>query len=325
MSAPFFSVVIDNFNYGRYLGEAIESVLAQDFPSDQVEVIVADDGSTDESRGVIASFGERVRPVLQANQGQATAFNNGFAAARGEVVCLLDSDDWWRPEKLKTIRPLFDDPKVGAVEHWLEDTDAAGKPLPQRFRPWPERYRLQDFLEGKTHFTATSGLAVRRRNLEKALPIPKDLFYYLDDYIEARVLFDAEIANVPQVLGAHRVHGGNWCAGGFESPKKLELDFRMRRLFSERLDAWLAESGKQLTPEYRAAYDLESWRRRVLYESLQARTPEAWKAWVDGRRALVRGGRGRFRAATLLLAVISPSAYLAAYRLYSASLSDAKR
>lgn len=320
MGAPFFSVVIDNFNYGRYLSDAVDSVLAQDFPARDVEIIVVDDGSTDQSRDVIARYGDKIRPVLQKNQGQATAFNNGFSAAKGEVVCLLDSDDWWRPSKLSRIAPLFDDPKVGAAEHWLEDTDVKGTPLPQHFPRWPARYTLGHFLDGETHFTATSGLAVRRRNLQAALPIPKDLFYYLDDFIEARVLFDAEIANVNEVLGAHRVHGGNWCAGGYESPRKLELDFKMREIFSGQLAGWLKRFGKELSPRYRAAYELESWRRRVLYEALRARPREAWREWLEGARALPAGGR--FRAATLLLAVISPALYLSAYQLYSAGLAD---
>lgn len=317
MGAPFFSVVIDNYNYGRYIADAVDSVLAQDFPARDVEVIVVDDGSTDQSRAVLAGYGERIRVVLQKNQGQATAFNQGFAVARGEVVCLLDSDDWWRPAKLTTIAPLFDDASVGAAQHWLEDTDAAGVPLPQTFRPWPKRYVLDDFLAGRTHFAATSGLAVRRRILSAALPIPKDLFYYLDDYLEARALFESELANVPAVLGAHRVHGGNWCAGGLENPRKLELDLRMRALFSRSVDGWLAQFGKELTPAYRKNYELESWRRRVLREALNARPVEAWNEWREGFQRLRGGGFAGFRAASLLLAVASPALYLAAYEGYA--------
>src|SRR4029077_3087176 len=78
--------------YGRFLGRAIDSALGQAYP--WTEVVVVDDGSTDESRAVIAGYGDRVVPVLKGNGGQASAFNAGLAASRGRVVIFLDSDDW---------------------------------------------------------------------------------------------------------------------------------------------------------------------------------------------------------------------------------------
>ncbi|MEK7858381.1 MAG: glycosyltransferase family 2 protein [Elusimicrobiota bacterium] len=317
MAAPFFSVVIDNYNYGRYLKAAIDSVLAQDFPRKDVELIVVDDGSTDQSREIIASYGAKVRGILQPNCGQATAFNRGFSEAKGRFVCLLDSDDVWRPEKLSSIAPLFDDPKVGQVEHFLEDTDVALNPLPQSFPAWPERYVLDDFLKGQTHWTATSGLCFRKTNLDKALPIPKDLFYYLDDFLSVRVLFDSEAANLPKVLGAHRVHGGNWCAGGYESPRKLEVDFRMREIFAEHLDRWLAEYQRFLDPAFTQRQDLEVFRRKVLYQALCARPVEAWQAWWEGFLRLRGTSFSAFRLASVLLAVLSPTLYLSAYSSYA--------
>src|SRR6188474_3407037 len=94
------SVIIDNYNYGRFLREAIDSALGQTYP--RVEVIV-DDGSTDDSRAVIAAYGDRVVPVLKENGGQASAFNAGFAASRGELICFLDSDDAFKPEKVAAV------------------------------------------------------------------------------------------------------------------------------------------------------------------------------------------------------------------------------
>src|SRR3954451_20463787 len=96
---PLVSIVIDNYNYARFLPEAIESALAQTYPD--TEVIVVDDGSTDDSREIIASYGSRVRPVLKTNGGQASAFNAGFAASRGDVVLFLDSDDTLFPEAVE--------------------------------------------------------------------------------------------------------------------------------------------------------------------------------------------------------------------------------
>ena len=311
MVRPFFSAVIDNCNYGRFLGRAIESVLAQD---QECEVVVVDDGSTDDSRHVLESYGDRVRALYQPNQGQASAFNRGIAQAQGEVVCLLDSDDEWRPGKLSALAPLFDDKAVGAAQHYLQDTDVSGKPVPQSFPAWPARYAIEDFLDGRTHFTATSGLAFRKSLLQKALPIPKALFYYLDDFLTVRALFEAQLANVPRALGIHRLHGANWCAGGYESAKKLAFDFEMRRLFRGELDRWLAQFHKQLSPRCLELQRLEDWRRRVLYEALSARPAEAFEAWRGERGG---GGFGSFRKASLLLAVLSPTLYLSAYSAYA--------
>src|SRR5690348_791805 len=109
--APRISVVVDNHNYGRFLREALDSILAEDPGGGALEVIVADDGSTDDSRDILKEYASRgVKALLQERQGQATAFNNGLAAAKGDIVCLLDSDDIFLPGKLKAVTAAFADP-----------------------------------------------------------------------------------------------------------------------------------------------------------------------------------------------------------------------
>ena len=311
------SVVIDNHNYGRFLRAALDSVLAQDLASAAVEVVVVDDGSTDDSRAILASYAPRVKAILQERQGQASAFNAGLAAATGDVVCLLDSDDVFLPGKLAAVLEAFGDPKVVCVQHFLNDTDADLRPLPRRFPSWPARYTLEDYIAGRTEFTATSGLAFRRKTLEKLLPIPSDLFYYLDDFLTAHALFFGEIANIPVVLGLHRMHGANWCAGGLENPAKIERDFVDRANYSAHRDRWLAQAGRSRSPDAVEAEALELWRRRVLLESLRARPLEAARAWTEGLKTLPGTRHARFRAATTALAVLSPTLYLALYDLYS--------
>ncbi|MFA6315895.1 MAG: glycosyltransferase [Elusimicrobiota bacterium] len=318
MPEPRVSVVIDNHNYGRFLSAAVDSVLAQDFPANEVEVIVADDGSTDDSREIIRGYGDRVRAVLlDPRQGQAEAFNAGIRAARGSVVCLLDSDDVWLPGKLSAVAPLFDDPKVGAVQHWLDDVSGSLESLGASHPAWAPSYGLDDFLAAKTHFTATSGLAFRREALLAALPIPKELFYYLDDFLTVKTLFSWRVANIPAVLGLHRVHGANWCACGLSDPAKIELDFKMRTLFSAHLKRWLKEAKAALSRDYLLREELELLRRGILREALLARPVSAWKLWREGFAAARRSCFGRFRLASLLVAVLSPTLYLSLYSLYS--------
>ncbi|MCC7485126.1 MAG: glycosyltransferase family 2 protein [Burkholderiales bacterium] len=102
---PSFSIVISNYNYGRYVGAAIGSCLAQEYPADLVEVIVVDDGSTDESRATLERYAAdpRVRLAFQPNRGQGAAFAAGVELARGDFVCLLDADDFYRPQKLDRV------------------------------------------------------------------------------------------------------------------------------------------------------------------------------------------------------------------------------
>jgi hypothetical protein len=230
----------------------------------------------------------------------------------------LDSDDIWLPGKLSAVVVLFNDPAVGAVQHFLKDANIALPSLPQSFPRWPARYRLEDFLKGETHFTATSGLSYRRKHLSRVLPIPAELFYYLDDYLTVGALFEAELANIQQVLGMHRVHGGNWCAGGYEDPRKLETDFRMREVFSAHVRAWLDERGLKLSQYFEETDVLEVLRRKVLFESLRSRPDRAWGAWWDGAwRMKSASALATFRTATLLLAVVSPTLYLSLYLVYA--------
>src|SRR5208282_584801 len=93
---PLVSIIVTNYNYARYLRAAIDSALAQTYP--HVEVIVVDDGSTDESREVIESYEKRVLPVIKANGGHGSAVNAGFVVSRGEIVIFLDADDELLPE-----------------------------------------------------------------------------------------------------------------------------------------------------------------------------------------------------------------------------------
>src|SRR5574338_1728080 len=88
---PLVSIIIPNYNHARYLGDAIESVLNQ--TCEDHEIIVVDDGSTDDSREVIRQFDGRVVAIFQENQGLSAARNTGIHAARGALISVLDADD----------------------------------------------------------------------------------------------------------------------------------------------------------------------------------------------------------------------------------------
>lgn len=100
-----FSIVIDNYNYAQYLPAAIDSCLGQNYPGDLVEIIVVDDGSTDESLAVLQNYADcpNLTVVSKQNGGQASAFAAGVARARGDFICLLDADDFYHSSKLSRV------------------------------------------------------------------------------------------------------------------------------------------------------------------------------------------------------------------------------
>ena len=127
---PRVSVVIPNYNHTRYVAGAIQSVLDQSVPA--YELIVVDDGSTDESREVVSRFGSQVRYIWQENQGLAGARNTGIRAATGELVGLLDADDQWLPTYLETMLPLADQYPEAAVYYCqARCVDEMGAGLPR--------------------------------------------------------------------------------------------------------------------------------------------------------------------------------------------------
>ena len=116
------SVIIPTYNYGRFIAETIESALGQTLLPH--EVIVVDDGSTDETAEVVASFGERVRYIYQENAGVCAARNRGVAASSGDLIAFLDADDIWEPTKLEKQAAKFADPDVGLVHCGMREFDS---------------------------------------------------------------------------------------------------------------------------------------------------------------------------------------------------------
>jgi len=126
---PIISVVIPSYNAASYIGRAVSSALAQ--TCRDIEVIVVDDGSTDDTAQVVGGCADhRVCYLRQAHGERSTARNTGIGASSGDYVAFLDADDWWRPEKLERQLALFDrNPALGAVHCWLQLVGPTDKPL----------------------------------------------------------------------------------------------------------------------------------------------------------------------------------------------------
>ncbi|HEY9621768.1 MAG TPA: glycosyltransferase family 2 protein [Crinalium sp.] len=215
---PLVSILINNYNYGNFLGDAIASALNQTYP--HVEVVVVDDGSTDHSREVIAQYrdqyGDRLIPVLKENGGQASAFNAGFAASHGEIICILDADDLFLPQKAVELVELFKrDRDLGWCFHPLRLVDANAQPLPET-----EEYQSSQVYDFRAHIQqhgklpydapATSGLCFRRSLLDKILPMPQAHKISLGDhYLKFTALALSKGMSLGHPLACQRVHGTN--------------------------------------------------------------------------------------------------------------------
>jgi glycosyltransferase involved in cell wall biosynthesis len=144
-NSPLVSIIISNYNYGRFLKPCIESVLDQAYP--HLEVIVVDDGSTDNSREIIASFGNRLVPVLKENGGQASALNVGFSISHGKIVIFLDSEDLLLPETAQQVADVFQSkPDVAKVQYRLAVINITGK-LTEEIIPPSHLLIPNDFFE----------------------------------------------------------------------------------------------------------------------------------------------------------------------------------
>jgi len=213
-SEPHVSIVINNYNYGRYLGSAIDSALGQDYG--HVEVVVVDDGSSDESRTVIASYGNRIVAVEKLNGGQASAVNAGFAASRGDILMFLDSDDFLAPCAATRVAHTFrQSPGLSKVHFRLTVVDEAAAPtgrvLPPRRLGLPSG-DLRDALAGtRTYVTPPmSGNAYRRSAIAGQMPIPEETYRKgADEWLICTAPLFGEVAAIDEELGSYRIHSSN--------------------------------------------------------------------------------------------------------------------
>ena len=204
------SIVIPNYNYGEFIGHAIDSALDLDWPA--VEIIVVDDGSTDNSRSVIQAYGKQVTALFQPNAGQRSACNVGFAQARGEVVMFLDSDDTLEPSLVKELAAVWR-PEISKVQFQMRVIDASGRwtgsVLPQYgVIPEPDDIRHWALATGAYPTPPGSGNAYARTFLEKIFPL-RGQDPASDSYCLAAAPFLGDVVTIAKPLVSYRVHGRN--------------------------------------------------------------------------------------------------------------------
>ena len=212
---PRVSVVVNNHNYERHLRRALDSALEQE--GADVEVIVVDDGSTDGSREVIAEYGDRVRAVLQENQGQSAALNAGFEASRGDAVIFLDADDELRSGTAAAVADAFARrPGAARVVFRLNVIDDSGRPtgaaVPSARMPLPSGDVREAVLSHPDDmpWPPTSGNAFAAWALRRIMPLPVEGDRTgADFWLHPFVPLLGEVVALERSGGSYRMHGAN--------------------------------------------------------------------------------------------------------------------
>ena len=238
MSRPLASILINNYNYAGFLDEAINSALSQNYPSK--EIIVVDDGSTDNSREIISRYGARIIPIFKENGGQASAFNAGVARCQGDILCFLDSDDFFHPDKLERVaaafhrhgtnsRPLLVHHFLAIKSHADNDLDgdvvAKAHDSPMNLYAFAKRYR---FLWNE--IGPTTSICINRRLADRLFPISERARISADAFIACGASLVGEAYLLKEILGGYRIHGNNNWHGA---------DQRISQTYSDTLQEYL--------------------------------------------------------------------------------------
>jgi glycosyltransferase involved in cell wall biosynthesis len=218
MSAPLgISIIVVNYNNGRFLAAAIESALNQDYPL--CEVIVVDDCSTDDSRAIIASYGDRIRPVLrEVNEHQVVALNSAWPLAHHPILIFLDSDDLLFPHAARTIASVWTGAMVKA-QFPLASIDKAGHRtghVAPKYPPNLDTATLQAELlrtAGSPNSPASGNAYSRslldRINADGGFEIENPREHWMDAVLECNSPFYGEVATIYEPLASYRIHDSN--------------------------------------------------------------------------------------------------------------------
>jgi len=260
------SVVVATYNMGAYLPETLDSILAQDYPD--LEIIVVDDGSTDETDAALAPYGDspRVRVVKQVNQGQATAKNRGIAESRGRYVAFCDADDTWRADKLSLQVPCFAvDERTGVVFSDITHVDSEGNTLPR-----PEVRRVGGRITADLlvdNFIPFSSAIVERDILIKMGGFDERLAMSIDYELWLRISVDHLFHYVPEPLMNYRIWEGQM---SHRKGKRLDNFFEMFERFLEKWPDAVTEQEKRIAWSH-------SLVTRGRWHASERRTREAWR------------------------------------------------
>ncbi|GAP09592.1 glycosyltransferase [Bellilinea caldifistulae] len=241
MENPLVSIIINNYNYGAYLRSSIESVLNQTYQN--IELIIVDDGSTDNSREILPDYANhaRIKVILKDNNGQASALNAGFFASTGDLVCFLDSDDYFYHQKTNRIVQLFSEfSQAGWLTHPLEWMFPDGMSCPnfQYINSIELKDLRKNFKVGRIDIplSATSALCFRRKLLERIFPLPEEIRITVDNYIKYFAAGLEPVILLNENLAVQRIHISNaYTMNPARFEQAVEIHFAIAKNIKKRM------------------------------------------------------------------------------------------
>lgn len=228
---PRISVIITCYNYGKYVGRAVQSALDQTYP--HVEIIAVNDGSRDDSLSVLSRFEGRITLIDQPNRGSIAAYNRGFAASTGDVIVLLDADDLLEPDALESVAAVWTE-SVAKVQWDLKIIDAQGRNLGRKFCNFDASYdaaRVRDSFRrtGTYRWPVSVGNAYARWFAEAVFPLSAE--HGPDGALNTIAPVYGDVVTIPRPLASYRIHGKNlWSNTGTDLQRLPE---RIRQRASE--------------------------------------------------------------------------------------------
>ena len=224
MTAPHVSVVVPTYNRANYLAQTLDSILAQTFQD--FEIIIADDGSTDNTAEVVRAYDNaRIHYHLLEHGGLPAALNQGLRAARGKYIGRIDSDDVWLPTLLAELVPVLEnDARLGIVYARAQGMDANSEPLTQLLG-LPERFpgeTLKSLVYGD--FITPIALVISSQAIAQAGGYDESLHGNEDWDLWLRIARNYGVAYVPRVLARYRYHAQGLTHAGSERMMRVMQD-----------------------------------------------------------------------------------------------------
>lgn len=232
------SVIIPTYNNGRFIERALKSIFQQTYPLVSIEIIVVDDGSTDNTYEVIEPYLDRIIYIYQENKGIASARNSGVSIAKGEIIAFLDSDDKWHEDKIqRVVNKFIENPDTGLVYHTISLIDDNGAIIYKDFYDacgykGVSGWITNNILSGEI-FCGGSSFAFKKNIVDKACPVPEGIRRGIDYYMTAISSCYAKAIYIPEVLGRYRVHEDNTTMARGENDRRelaeVNRDFAFMR------------------------------------------------------------------------------------------------
>jgi glycosyltransferase involved in cell wall biosynthesis len=263
---PLVSIIIPTYNYARYIKEAICSVLEQDYPKNNIEIIVVDDGSTDNTHEVLMPFisSSQIRYFFQGNKGKAAATQKAIQEASGDIIFNLDADDYFLPGKISQTVALYNRYEnlvhvANPAKFIIDNKDAGQEHFPDEIINSNKKgidvlsffYNHKILYGGGSTFSAKSSVL-------KSLSIPDDVDMYIDEFLVLATLVRGETFFMNEPLSVWRGHSNNYTV------KKVSVDSKGKRMLNSSVGILQAlQNDESYSKEIKKLYGLHHYTRTL--------------------------------------------------------------